>query len=417
MQKKFTTSLLHGLEPSLDGKPLIVWDTEIKGLGVRVSRAKDGDVTRVLFVQCRVKSDPPVLIKITLGPVAAQVRSGGDLEEVRRKARAITTMAKDGTDPRRAPKRKVTFSEFAETYMKDIGVGHADGGKLAALAFARAGAIFGKKPLEEVTRADIKRLYKSVSAVGPAAAKKAISMVSALFGYALEDNVIDRTPTHRFKTAPSAPRRVVLTREEMERFWAALEAYEREAETKAGTPAIDLADALRLLALTGARKTEVLAMTWAEVDLDAPLWTRSAERNKNGEGTEIPLAPDAVAILRAIRARRDASPAKRVRETPFVFPSSKSQTGRLTAVEAAFHEVLRLAGITKHVVIHDLRRTFASALVADGMLPSTARHLTGHADTGVLEKVYVQLQDHAPLRAGLAQVSAAYKGRAASPER
>ncbi len=416
MKQKFTLRDLTSLEPFPDGKQLVVWDTDIKGLGVRVSRAKDGNVTRVLFVQCRVKSEPPYLVKITLGPVAEEVRSGGALEALRKKASAMTSAAREGRDPRRTTKTMPTFAKFAETYMEERGGDYADGGKAARRAFDRAAAIFGNKPLDEVTRADIKRLHKSVAVEYPAAANKTVTMVSALFGHALDDDLIDKTPTHRFKLSPAEPRRVVLTVEEMMRFWGGLEVYEREGDTKTDVPAIDFADALRLLALTGARKTEVLAMTWAEIDLDSALWTRSAERNKNGLPSEIPLDRDAVAILRAIRARRDASHVRSVREATFVFPSSKSKQGRIISVEGAFHAALKNAAITKHVVIHDLRRTFASSLVRDGMLPSTARHLTGHASTAVFEGTYVQLQGHDALRAGLAQISAAYSGREKTPK-
>lgn len=65
---------------------------------------------------------------------------------------------------------------------------------------------------------------------------------------------------------------------------------------------------MRLLALTGARRTKALAMEWSEVDLEKGIWTRKPERNKNPEAFTAPLDPDVITILKAIRARRDAGP-------------------------------------------------------------------------------------------------------------
>ena len=55
----------------------------------------------------------------------------------------------------------------------------------------------------------------------------------------------------------------------------------------------------KLLLLTGARREEIAAGTWAEIDLDAKLWTVPATRSKNGEAHEIPLSQTAVEISKA----------------------------------------------------------------------------------------------------------------------
>lgn len=64
----------------------------------------------------------------------------------------------------------------------------------------------------------------------------------------------------------------MLTAVEMSRFWDALDRF-------GGTSPLaqEFPDVIGPLALTGARRTEVLAMEWDEIDLDAGIWKRPAE--------------------------------------------------------------------------------------------------------------------------------------------
>lgn len=62
------------------------------------------------------------------------------------------------------------------------------------------------------------------------------------------------------------------------------------------------ARALELCILTATRSGEVLGSTWAEIDLEAKLWTIPGERMKAGAEHRIPLAESAVALLRKVKA-------------------------------------------------------------------------------------------------------------------
>lgn len=76
------------------------------------------------------------------------------------------------------------------------------------------------------------------------------------------------------------------------------------------------ARALEFLILTAARTSEVLGMTWAEVDLEAKLWTVPGERMKMGVEHRVPLSPAAVIVLEAMKVFGDAP-------TGFIFPGRK----------------------------------------------------------------------------------------------
>ncbi len=74
------------------------------------------------------------------------------------------------------------------------------------------------------------------------------------------------------------------------------------------------ARALEFLTLTAARSGEVRGAEWAEIDLDAGLWTVPAARMKMGREHRVPLTPEAVALLKAL---------PRMAGNALVFPASR----------------------------------------------------------------------------------------------
>ena len=55
---------------------------------------------------------------------------------------------------------------------------------------------------------------------------------------------------------------------------------------------------VRLLALTGQRRSEVFGASWQEIDIGAKTWALPAARCKNGRQHSVPLADPAIAVLR-----------------------------------------------------------------------------------------------------------------------
>jgi len=72
--------------------------------------------------------------------------------------------------------------------------------------------------------------------------------------------------------------------------------------------------ALEFLTLTAARSGEARGAEWAEIDLDAGLWVVSAARMKMRREHRVPLATDAIALLKAL---------PRFRGNPLVFPAAR----------------------------------------------------------------------------------------------
>lgn len=104
-------------------------------------------------------------------------------------------------------------------------------------------------------------------------------------------------------------------------------------------PEVVSANALRFSILTAARSMEVRALPWAEIDLEAAVWTLPANRSKNGNAHKVPLNAEALEILKAAKAGQPEGCAA-------VFPGARG--GLLSDV--AVNKQLKAAypGVTAH---------------------------------------------------------------------
>lgn len=147
----------------------------------------------------------------------------------------------------------------------------------------------------------------------------------------------------------------------------------------------DSAAALALLAVTGARKNEVLRATWDLVDLGRGVLT--VPLSKSGRPRHIPLSPYAVAILQRQLARR-------VEGNPFIFPSHIHPERGVEDVRRAWVRAKRLAGLPAELRIHDLRHSFASALANSGIPLNEIGTVLGHSQLSTTARY----AHHAPPR-------------------
>ena len=127
------------------------------------------------------------------------------------------------------------------------------------------------------------------------------------------------------------------------------------------------ASAIRLLLLTGARKSEVLKARWEHVRLDLRLLV--VPLSKSGKPRHIPLSDEAIAIMRAI---------PRQPGNPWLFPG-EAPGKPLSDLYLFWNKLRRELGLAD-VRIHDLRHTFASFLVNAGHSLYEVQKLLGHSD-------------------------------------
>ena len=407
---EFSTKLLAEQGPRATA--YTVWDenyTSHGALGMRV--APTGVAT--LFLQYRAgEGRSAKQVKQKLRRLDEFLLSDQTISDLHREASQIVLDARtSGGVPKK--RQTPTFAEVAKDYlaMRAETKPYAPGGaEAAARAVRRANEVFGSKKIGDVKRADVRAVLKPLK---PHAAAKTLRILNTIFKEAVQElELIEKNPCTGIQIEGSEyiPRDAVMTNDEMGRFWAAISVWQAECPTTAHAHPEDPCDALRLIAITGQRKGAVLGMRWQDIDLETGVWTQAAERTKNRKAFAVTLDETALAILKGIRARRDA--AGRVkRESDWVFPS-RTQSGHIQSVAGTFRRVLERAGLADHgFVVHDLRATFATALLDDGETPKTVAALTGHKSEAILLKSYNRRREtREELRQASSKVSRAYTG-------
>jgi len=212
-------------------------------------------------------------------------------------------------------------------------------------------------PLHKLRLGDIDRRTVAVllgqieTASGPIPRNRLRSSLSAFFAWAIQEGLTGSNPVQGTRKADEGNSRDrVLTQEELRKLWHSLGDGH-------------FADIVRLLLLTGQRRTEIGRLAWAEVDLDRKLIVLAPDRTKNSRSHEVPLSTQALTILR----RQD-------RRTEYVF----SKFMNWFAGKAALDQRVGIAPWT----LHDLRRTCATNLGELGIQPhhieAILNHYSGH---------------------------------------
>ncbi len=117
-------------------------------------------------------------------------------------------------------------------------------------------------------------------------------------------------------------------------------------------------------------------MAWQEVDFGRRLWTIPAERMKGDRAHEVPLSPDALALLKSL---------PRFNAGDFVF-STTSGAKPVNGFSKAKERLDKLSGVTGWK-FHDLRRTMRTHLSALPVQDMVRELVIAHAKPG-LHKVY-----------------------------
>ena len=132
---------------------------------------------------------------------------------------------------------------------------------------------------------------------------------------------------------------------------------------------------LQGLILTGARREELAALRWADVDFQwSTLWVKDKVRE---EGRKIPLTPYLASLLAALPRRNE-----------WVFSSPAAETGRIQEPRIPHNRALDAAGLP-HVSLHGLRRTFASLAEWVEMPKGVVAQIMGHAPNATAERHYI----------------------------
>lgn len=356
----FTKAALDAIPIPAPGQRATVHDAKITGLQLRVTsqgiktfcvrrRTKGGDVER-----------------ITLGRYPDM-----SIEQARKLSARVNAEIEEGANPaavKRAHKTEPTLNDLFDLYMK----AHGDLMKrpdkmrdlfrlyLAPLADKKASqitypmvdrwhkelpAVINRRREQERQRIEevlaqkgrVGRGVKSTPVTGTRTANTALALLHAIYEKARNKRWwTGENPAHGVDRFKETSRDRFLQVDELPRFFKAL--GEEPNET--------IRDYFLIALLTGARRSNTLAMRWDEISFERGEWR--IPTTKNGTPQTITLTSEALAILQARKGN----------SSEWVFPAG-GRTGHLMEPKIGWDRILKRAGILD-LRIHDLRRTLGS---------------------------------------------------------
>jgi integrase len=281
MKGKITKKSVDGLGVSRGTSETILWDSEIKGFGIRTRSGRSK--TYILHYRAGKGRAAP-LRKITIGKHG----SPWTPETARTEAKRLLGVVADGRDScrdRRADKRTITLTELCDLYLKE-GTSHK---KASTIRNDRSRIehhikpLIGRKRVDALTRGEIERLLVDVKEGKTAAQKRSnekkrpagslptggtgvagqcVTLLSTLLSFGVKRGLRDDNPAYWIKKPPTRKIERFLSEHEITRLAAALE---NEAQSS-GNPFPTAA--IKLLLLTGCRRSEILNLFWEHVDFE-----------------------------------------------------------------------------------------------------------------------------------------------------
>lgn len=310
------------------------------------------------------------------------------LEAARKRAKEMAAQVADGANPielrsgerEAAPAR--TFEALAARYLKEHAERHKrprsaeeDRRNLTVHVLPK----WAKRDFRTIRRADVIELIESIVSAGKhAAGNRVHSLISKVFSFAIDADLLDANPASRLrKRGVEKVGRRVLSDDEIKMFWRGI--VLPPVSRQVGL-------ALRLALLTATRASEVAAARKGEFqDLDKlahAAWLVQSERTKNKRDHLIPLAPLAVETVKcAIELSGDSD---------LLFPTRLSRGGsidRHTLTVAMVRFAKSLKGPTAKTwqqdipTPHDLRRTVSTRLARMGIAKEIRDRALNHVSS------------------------------------
>jgi len=242
-----------------------------------------------------------------------------------------------------------------------------------------------------VALAEVDVWHRRMSARAPTHANRALALLSRMFTLAIRWGLRTDNPCRGIERNQEHKRQRYLTGVELTRLTTVLDEL----------PDQGAANAIRLALLTGARRGELLAARWDDIDIEAGVWVKPAATTKQKTAHRIPLSEAARRLLAEMRQGADT-------DAEWVFPAPR-KPGHRTDLKEAW-EVVRKAAHIPDVRLHDCRHSFASVLASQGLSLPIIGALLGHATATTTYRYSHLMMD--PLRRATEAASAVIAGKA-----
>lgn len=233
---------------------------------------------------------------------------------------------------------------------------------------------WASRAIESISRGEVRDLIDGIE--GEVAPNRVLALVRKLFRHGLSRDWISVSPAEAIaKPKAEKPRDRFLDLKEVGQVYRAAELL--------GYP---YGGFIKMLLLTGQRRTEVASIRWNDVDLEAATWVIGSADTKAGRAQLVPLSLAAVDVLKA---------APRI--GPFVWTTDgSSYVQNYTKAKSKLDTFLKAQGsLPEPWRLHDLRRTVATHMVRLGITETIVGRVLNHAPQGVTARVYA-LHSYAP---------------------
>jgi len=374
-----TQAVVAKLDPPKNGRDNYR-DTKARGLVVTVT----SNGTKSYYLYRRVKGRPS---RILLGHYPAM-----SVELARE--RAVTTYAEiiGGADPNDEKRRQrqggIVLGDVFEHFILNrvYARGSATTATTHRSRFDTCLAEWRDRRIDSIRRDEVIALHVRLGRErGNTTSNRAVQLLRSLFNYAIDRLGVEvMNPAARVELFRETPRERFLNANELPKFFKAV----------ADEPDETFRDFFMVALFTGARRSNVQAMRWADVDLDSKTWTIPAEQFKTRKPMNVVLSAEVVRVLK--RRRKYAI-------GEYVFPSH-GRRGHLVEPKGAWERLRQRSGLAD-LRIHDLRRTLGSWQAATGAsLPIIGKSL-GHTQASTTQ-IYARL-DLDAVRESVATATAA----------
>jgi integrase len=402
-----TDRTIRGLPCPAQGA-VITYDADVAGFGIRITA--NGVRSFVLNYVANGRER-----RMTIGRFPTWSATAA-----REEARALRRKVDAKVDPldeqdahlraaeavRTAPTMRDLFDRYAAEHLprKAPRAAADDRSMWKQLVLPRLGAM----KVAAVSPADIDALHAQISASRPVRANRVVEVIRKAFNLAIRWGWRADNPAFGVHRNHEEKRARYLSPNEILKLSDALLAHPEKTS----------ANAIRLLMLTGARRSEVLGARWDMFDLDTGIWVKPSAHTKQREVHRVPLSAPAIELLKEIKGAAIG---------PYVFPGADDKP--LTDIKRTWLSVCRKAGLAERVPaytrtgrmitlddsarhmtwratarIHDLRHTYASVLASQGLSLPIIGALLGHTQPQTTAR-YAHLLDD-PLRAATEKAAA-----------
>ena len=375
-----TATLLDRIKPTKRDK--FIRDSKLTGFGVKIT--PKGRIS--FFVEARVRGGRTR--RKTLGTFPAT-----PIQDAREKAMEFLRLAQSGVDPVKAQRKEVAKAAALSKTVKSVFDDYCDAKSLKPKTLRDYRNTFDlvfndwhQKQIREITRQDAEGVYKKASKNrGSATAGKASRIMSAVFNYAMADEIdgerlIRENPfdvIKQKKLRPTPKRRehyldvqdinklITFFHDEID--WGA-------KDTKRVTP--QGINYVMLLLSTGLRRSEAASLRWEDVNWYSKQFV--VRETKNGTDHHVPMSTLTNWILKKQKELTG--------ESEWVFPAN-SASGHLEEPKSQIAKITVATGVK--FTSHDLRRTFATHADASGASKEMIREALNHKSGGSITDSYI----------------------------